>query len=154
MSKTKMTLNFMKYIKSALLYPEVSEQYFVDVNDSAITQNISTYKIGHIDEFEIKLSDSNEVLNDATYGDYNLAGNLEMLTATKTIISNQNESVTYQQTVTNETGTTKTFKQIGLFWIGYDLRRFLIANKILDTDLVIEPNQTKTISFVIDLSNN
>ena len=154
MSKTKMTLNFMKYIKSALLYPTAEEQYFVDVNDSAISQAISTYKIGHVDEFEIKLSDSNEVLNDATYGDYNLAGNLEMLTATKTIISNQNESVTYQQTVTNETGTTKTFKQIGLFWIGYDLRRFLIANKILDTDLVIEPNQTKTISFVIDLSNN
>lgn len=154
MSKTKMTLNFMKYIKSALLYPGDAEQSFVDVNDSAINQAISTYKIGHVDEFEIKLSDSNEVLNDATYGDYNLAGNLEMLTATKTIISNQNESVTYQQTVTNETGTTKTFKQIGLFWIGYDLRRFLIANKILDTDLVIEPNQTKTISFVIDLSNN
>ena len=153
MSKTKMTLNFMKYIKSALLHP-TEKEYFVDVNDSAINQAISTYKIGHVDEFEIKLSDSNEVLNDATYGDYNLAGNLEMLTATKTIISNQNESVTYQQTVTNETGTTKTFKQIGLFWIGYDLRRFLIANKILDTDFVIEPNQTKTISFVIDLSNN
>ena len=154
MSKTKMTLNFMKYIKSALLYPTSENEYFVDVNDSAINQAISTYKIGHVDEFEIKLSDSNEVLNDATYGDYNLAGNLEMLTATKTIISNQKESVTYQQTVTNETGTTKTFKQIGLFWIAYDLRRFLIANKILDTDLVIEPNQTKTISFVIDLSNN
>lgn len=154
MAKTKMTLNFMKYFKSALLNPTQAEQSFVDVNDSAINQAISTYKIGHVDEFEIKLSDSNEVLNDATYGDYNLAGNLETLTATKTIISNQNESVTYQQTVTNETGTTKTFKQIGLFWIGYDLRRFLIANKILDTDLVIEPNQTKTISFVIDLSNN
>lgn len=154
MSKTKMTLNFMKYIKSALLYPTDSEQYFVDINDSAISQAISTYKIGHVDEFEIKLSDSNEVLNDATYGDYNLAGNLEMLTATKTIISNQNESVTYQQTVTNETGTTKTFKQIGLFWIGYDSRRFLIANKILDADLVIEPGQMKTISFVINLSND
>lgn len=154
MSKTKMTLNFMKYIKSALLYPTDAEQYFVDINDSAINQNISTYKIGHVDEFEIKLSDSNEVLNDATYGDYNLAGNLEMLTATKTIISNQNESVTYQQTVTNETGTTKTFKQIGLFWIGYDSRRFLIANKILDADLVIEPGQMKTISFVINLSND
>lgn len=144
----------MKYIKSALLYPTSAKQYFVDINDSTVNQDISTYKIGQDNEFEIKLSDSNEVLNDATYGDYNLAGNLEMLTATKTIISNQNESVTYQQTVTNETGTTKTFKQIGLFWIGYDYRRFLIANKILDTDLVIEPNQTKTISFVIDLSNN
>lgn len=154
MSKTKMTLNFMKYIKSALLYPTSATQYFVDVNDSPINQNISTYKIGHVDEFEIKLSDSNEVLNDATYGDYNLAGNLEMLTATKTVISNQNESVAYQQTVINETGTTKTFKQIGLFWIGYNSRRFLIANKILDADLVIEPNQTKTITFVIDLSNN
>lgn len=154
MSKTKMTLNFMKYIKSALLYPTSAAEYFVDVNDSAINQAISSYKIGHVDEFEIKLSDSNEVLNDATYGDYNLAGNLEMLTATKTIISNQNESVTYQQTVTNETGTTKTFKQIGLFWIGYDSRRFLIANKILDADLVIEPGQMKTISFVINLSND
>ena len=154
MPKTKMTLNFMKYIKSALLYPTSATQYFVDINDSAINQDISTYKIGHVDEFEIKLSDSNEVLNDATYGDYNLAGNLEMLTATKTVISNQDKSVTYQQTVTNETGTTKTFKQIGLFWIGYDSRRFLIANKILDVDLVNEPNQTKTISFVINLSNN
>lgn len=154
MSKTKMTLNFMKYIKSALLYPTDEVQYFVDINDSATSQAISTYKIGHVDEFEIKLSDSNEVLNDATYGDYNLAGNLEMLTATKTIISNQNESVTFQQTVTNETGTTKTFKQIGLFWIGIDSRRFLIANKILDTDLVIEPGQMKTISFVINLSND
>lgn len=154
MSKTKMTLNFMKYIKSALLYPTSSTQYFVDVNDSTINQAISTYKIGHYDEFEIKMSDSNEVLNDPTFGDYNLAGNLEMLTATKTIISNQSESVTYQQSITNETGTTKTFKQIGLFWIGYNSRRFLIANKVLDSDLVIEPNQTKTISFVIDLSNN
>lgn len=154
MSKTKMTLNFMKYIKSALLYPTDEVQYYVDINDSATSQAISTYKIGHVDEFEIKLSDSDEVLNDATYGDYNLAGNLEMLTATKTIISNQSESVTYQQTVINETGTTKTFKQIGLFWIGYEARRFLIANKILDTDLVIEPNQIKTISFVINLSND
>lgn len=154
MAKTKMTLNFMKYFKSALLYPTSAEQYFVDINDSTITQQISVYKIGHVDEFEIKLSDSSEVLNNPTYGDYNLAGNLEMLTATKTIISNQNESVTYQQSVTNETGTTKTFKQIGLFWIGNNSRRFLIANKVLDSDLIIEPNQTKTISFVINLSNN
>lgn len=154
MSKTKMTLNFMKYIKSALLYPTSAKQYFDDISDSIVNMNISSCYIESGSDFEIKLSDSNQVLTNATYGDYNLAGNLEMLTATKTIISNQNESVTFQQTITNETGTTKTFKQIGLFWIGINSRRFLIANKILDADLVIEPNQTKTISFVINLSNN
>lgn len=149
-----MTLNFMKYIKSALLYPTAATQYFDDVNDSAINMNISSYYIGSDSNFEIKLSDSNQVLTSATYGDYNMDGNVDLLTQTKTIITNQNESVTYQTTVTNETGVTKTYKQIGLFWIGYNSRCFMIANKILDTDLIIEPNQTKTISFVINLSNN
>lgn len=153
MSKTKMTLNFMKYIKSALLYPTAATQYFDDVNDSAVNMNVSSYYIGGISDFEIKLSDSNQVLTSATYGDYNMDGNLDLLTQTKTIVTNQNESVIYQTTVTNETGVTKTYKQIGLFWIGYGSRSFMIANKILDSDLVIEPNQTKTISFVINLSN-
>lgn len=154
MSKTKMTLNFMKYIKSALLYPTSATQYFDDVNDSAINMNISSYYIGSNSNFEIKLSDSNQVLTSATYGDYNMDGNVELLTQTKTIITNQNESVTYQTTITNETGETKTYKQIGLFWIAYNSRSVMMANKILDSDLIIEPNQTKTISFVINLSNN
>ena len=154
MSKTKMTLNFIKYIKSALLYPTSATQYFDDVNDSAINMNISSYYMGGTSDFEIKLSDSNQVLTSATYGDYNMDGNVDLLTQTKTIITNQNESVTYQTTVTNETGVTKTYKQIGLFWIAYNSRRVMMANKILDSDLIIEPNQTKTISFVINLSNN
>lgn len=149
-----MTLNFMKYIKSALLYPTSATQYFDDVNDSAINMNISSYNIGSDSDFEIKLSDSNQVLTSATYGDYNMDGNVESLTQTKTIITNQNESVTYQTTITNETGETKTYKQIGLFWIAYNSRSVMIANKILDSDLIIEANQTKTISFVINLSNN
>lgn len=154
MAKTKMTLNFMKYIKSALLYPASATQYFDDVNDSPINIGISSYYMGTDADFEIKLSDSNQVLTNATYGDYNMDGNIDLLTQTKTIITNQNESVTYQTTVTNETGATKTYKQIGLFWISYNSRRIMMANKVLDSDLVIEPNQTKTISFVINLSNN
>lgn len=154
MAKTKMTLNFMKYFKSALLYPTSATQYFDDVNDSAVNMNISSYYMGGNSDFEIKLSDSNQVLTSATYGDYNMDGNIDLLTQTKTIITNQTESVTYQTTVTNETGATKTYKQIGLFWNGYDSRSFLIANKVLDSDLVIEPNQTKTISFVINILNN
>lgn len=149
-----MTLNFMKYIKSALLYPSAATQYFNDVNDSAVNMDVSSYYIGGNSNFEIKLSDSNQVLTSVTYGDYNMDGNVDLLTQTKIIITNQNESVTYQTTVTNETGVTKIYKQIGLFWIGYNSRRFMIANKILDSDLIIEPNQTKTISFVIKLSNN
>lgn len=154
MSKTKMTLNFIKYIKSALLYPTAATQYFDDINDSAVNMNVSSYYIGSNSDFEIKLSDSNQVLTSATYGDYNMDGNVDLLTQTKTIITNQNELITYQTTITNETGETKTYKQIGLFWIGYNSRSFMIANKILDSDLIIEPNQTKTISFVINLSNN
>ena len=154
MSKTKMTLNFMKYIKSALLYPASATEYFDDVNDSEVNMDISSYYMGDDSCFEIKLSDSNQVLTSATYGDYNMDGNIETLTQTKTIITNQNESITYQTTITNETGETKTYKQIGLFWIAYDSRRVMMANKILDTDLIIEPNQTKTISFVINLSND
>ncbi len=154
MSKTKMTLNFMKYIKSALLYPTSATQYFIDKNNSQLNMNISSYYIGSTSEFEIKLSDSNQVLTNPTYGDYNMDGTIETLTQTKTIITNQNESITYQTTITNETGTTKTYKQIGLFWVGYNSREFMIANKVLDSDLNIEPNQTKTISFVINLSNN
>ena len=149
-----MTLNFMKYIKSALLYPTAATEYFDDVNDSKINMNISSYYIGSDSNFEIKLSDSKQVLTSATYGDYNMDGNVESLTQTKTIIKNQNESVTYQTTITNETGETKTYKQIGLFWVAYNSRRVMMANKILDSDLIIEPNQTKTISFVINLSNN
>lgn len=154
MSKTKMTLNFMKYIKSALLYPTSAAEYFDDISDSVINMNISSYYMGTDSNFEITLSDSNQVLTNATYGDYNMDGNIDLLSQTKTIITNQNESVTYQTTVTNETGETKTYKQIGLFWISYNLRRIMMANKILDSDLVIEPNQTKTISFVINLSND
>lgn len=144
----------MKYIKSALLYPTSATEYFDDVNDSEINMDISSYYIGSDSDFEIKLSDSNQVLTSATYGDYNMDGNVELLTQTKTIITNQNESVTYQTTITNETGETKTYKQIGLFWIAYNSRSVMMANKILDSDLIIEPNQTKTISFVINLSNN
>ena len=110
--------------------------------------------MGGTNDFEIKLSDSNQVLTSATYGDYNMDGNVDLLTQTKTIITNQNESITYQTTITNETGATKTYKQIGLFWIGYNDRRIMMANKVLDSDLIIESNQTKTISFVINLSNN
>ena len=154
MAKTKMTLNFMKYIKSALLYPTDATHDFDDVNDSAVNMAIRSYYMGNDSDFEIKFSDSNQVLTSATYGDYNMDGNIETLTQAKTIITNQNESVTYQTTITNETGETKTYKQIGLFWIGYSSRRVMMANKILDTDLIIEPNQTKTISFVINLSNN
>lgn len=154
MSKTKMTLNFMKYIKSALLFPTSAAQYFDDISDSAINMDISSYYMGTDSNFEITLSDSNQVLTNATYGDYNMDGNIDLLTQTKTIITNQNESITYQTTVTNETGVTKTYKQIGLFWIAYNSRRIMMANKILDSDLIIEPNQTKTISFVINLSNN
>lgn len=154
MSKTKMTLNFMKYIKSALLYPTAAKQYFDDISDSPVNMNISSYYLESNSDFEIMLSDSNQVLTNATYGDYNMDGNVDMLTQVKTLITNQKESVTFQTTVTNETGVTKTYKQIGLFWIGYDSRRFMIANKILDSDLIIEPNQTKTISFVINLSND
>ena len=154
MSKTKITLNFMKYIKSALLYPRDATQSFDDINDSTVNMGIGSYYIGSDSDFEIKLSDSNKVLTSATYGDYNMDGNVDLLTQTKTIITNQNESTTYQTTITNETGETKTYKQIGLFWIGYNSRRFMMANKILDTDLIIEPNQTKTISFIINLSNN
>lgn len=154
MAKTKMTLNFMKYFKSALLYPGGATQYFDDITNSAVNMDIYSYFMGHDSQFEIELSDSNQVLTDATYGDYNMDGNINLLTQTKTIVTNQNESITYQTTVTNETGATKTYKQIGLFWIAYNSRHFMMANKVLDTDLVIEPNQTKTISFVINLSNN
>ena len=50
-----MTLNFMKYIKSALLFPTSAAQYFDDISDSAINMNISSYYMGTDSNFEITL---------------------------------------------------------------------------------------------------